>query len=232
MAPPAAVEPLARPRTIAAIVRLVEKALERPTLVRRAIFLEAGIITYNLAEGVISIAAGVLAGSIALVGFGLDSAIEVSASVVVMYHLMRSREEERPHWESRIAGFVGITLLALAAYVALRASFDLITQSEPSESWLGIGITALSLVVMPVVSMGQRSLARRINSNALMADSRETLACTYLSATALAGLTLNALFGWWWADPVASLAMALLIAREGREVFANRELLCVDRRLA
>jgi divalent metal cation (Fe/Co/Zn/Cd) transporter len=206
----------------------VHVVIERAALVRRAIFLEAGIITYNVAEGVVSIAAGLLAGSVALVGFGLDSAIEVSASVVVMYHLMHSRHEERPQWESRIAGFVGMTLLALAAYVALRSSFDLLTHSEPRESWLGIGVTALSLIVMPLVSMAQRNLARRINSNALMADSRETLACTYLSATALTGLALNAVFGWWWADPVTSLAMAVFIAREGREVFVSRELLCVD----
>ena len=109
--------------------------------------LESAIITYNLAEGVVSIVAGLLAGSVVLVGFGLDSAIEVSAAVAVVFHLTRSRKEEQPEWERRVAVFVGLTLLLLAAYVAGRAIYSLATQSEPAESWLGIGITATSLVV-------------------------------------------------------------------------------------
>jgi divalent metal cation (Fe/Co/Zn/Cd) transporter len=203
-------------------------AAERPTLVRRAILLESAIITYNLAEGVISVIAGLLAGSVVLVGFGLDSAIEVSAAVVVVFHLSRSREEEQPQWERRVAVFVGLTLLVLAAYVTGRAVFSLVTRSEPAESWLGIAITGMSLVVMPLVSGMQRRLAERINSLALAADAKETLVCTYLSATALAGLALNALFGWWWADPIASLVMVYFIVREGWEIFTTRELICID----
>lgn len=200
----------------------------RPALVRRAILLETAIITYNIAEGFISVIAGLLAGSIALVGFGLDSAIEVSAAVVVLFHLRRSREEEQPHWERRVALFVGLTLLALAVYVTGRAVFSLATRTEPAESWLGIGITGASLVIMPLVSGLQRQYADRINSLALAADAKETLVCTYLSGTALAGLALNAVFGWWWADPVASLVMVFFIVREGWEIYTTRELTCID----
>jgi divalent metal cation (Fe/Co/Zn/Cd) transporter len=201
---------------------------ERPPLVRRAILLQVTLISYNLAEGVIAVIAGLLAGSVALVGFGLDSAIEVSAAVVVLFHLSNSRDEESPEWERRVALFVGLTLLVLAAYVGGRAVYSLATQSEPSESWLGIGVTATSLVVMPFVSRAQRRLAGRINCLALAADAKETLVCTYLSAAALSGLTLNALLGWWWADPVASLIMVYVIVREGWAVFTTRELLDID----
>lgn len=200
----------------------------RPALVRRAILLESAIISYNVVEGVLSVIAGLIAGSVVLVGFGLDSAIEVSAAVVVLFHLSRSRDEESPLWERRVAVFVGLTLLVLAAYVTGRAIYSLATQSEPSESWLGVGITGASLVVMPFVSMWQRRYAERINSLALAADAKETLVCTYLSAVALAGLAMNALLGWWWADPVASLVMVLFIVREGWEVFTTRELVCID----
>jgi divalent metal cation (Fe/Co/Zn/Cd) transporter len=189
----------------------------RPALVRRAILLESAVISYNVVEGVLSVIAGLIAGSVVLVGFGLDSAIEVSAAVVVLFHLSRSRDEESPLWERRVAVFVGLTLLVLAAYVTGRAIYSLATQSEPSESWLGVGITGASLVVMPFVSMWQRRYAERINSLALAADAKETLVCTYLSAVALAGLGINALFGWWWADPVASLVMCCsLFARDGK----------------
>ena len=203
-------------------------ASARAPLVRRAIILESAIITYNLAEGVLAVAAGWIAGSVVLVGFGLDSAIEVSAAVVVLFHLTRSRETEQPAWERRVAVFVGLTLLLLAAYVAGRSVYSLATASKPAESWLGIGITGASLIVMPFVSRMQSRLALRINSLALAADAKETLVCTYLSATALAGLGLNALFGWWWADPVASLVMVYFIVREGWEIFTTRELICVD----
>jgi divalent metal cation (Fe/Co/Zn/Cd) transporter len=190
--------------------------------------LEGSIISYNLAEGVISIVAGIIAGSVVLVGFGVDSAIEVSAALVVLYHLSRSREEERPAWESGVARFVGLTLLTLAMYVTARALFNLVTETRPEESYIGIGVTAVSVVVMPLVSRLQRSYAQRINSMALAADSRETLACTYLSAAALIGLGANALLGWWWADPAAALVVAALVTKEGWEVFTHAELICVD----
>ena len=123
------------------------QAAQRRGLVRRAMGLEALIISYNIFEGVVSIIAGILAGSIALVGFGMDSAIEVSAAVVVLVHLARSGEEVQEEWEGKVAVFVGATLLAVAAYVLVRAIFSLATEARPEESYLGIAITALSLLV-------------------------------------------------------------------------------------
>jgi divalent metal cation (Fe/Co/Zn/Cd) transporter len=190
--------------------------------------LQSAVISYNLLEGVISITAGVLAGSTALVGFGLDSAIEVSASVAVLAHLWRSREEEALEWERRVAVYVGLTLMALAVFVAGRAIYDLATASRPDESYLGIGIAAASLVIMPLVSRYEHSLSHQINSRALEAESRETLVCSYLSATLLLGLGAHTLLDWWWADPVAALVMVVFIAREGYEAFTRRELCCLD----
>lgn len=200
----------------------------RPALVRRALFLEVGVIGYNLLEGVIAVTAGLIAGSVALVGFGLDSAIEVSASVAVLGHLWRSRDEEALDWERRVAVFVGLTLMALALYVATRAVYNLATSSEPDASYLGIAIAVASLIIMPLVSRAEHRLSHQINSRALEAESRETLVCTYLSAALLLGLGANALLGWWWADPVAALVMVAVIAREGWEAFTRKELCCID----
>jgi divalent metal cation (Fe/Co/Zn/Cd) transporter len=190
--------------------------------------LEASIIVYNLAEGVISVIAGVIAGSVVLVGFGLDSAIEVSAALVVVWHLSRSGEEEQPRWEQRVAQFVGLTLLVVAAYVLGRSVYNLATESKPEESYVGIAVSMVSLVVMPSVSRLQHGYALKINSLALEADSRETLVCTFLSAATLLGLGANALLGWWWSDPLAGLVLVFLIAREGWEIFSHKELVCVD----
>jgi divalent metal cation (Fe/Co/Zn/Cd) transporter len=190
--------------------------------------LETLIITYNVLEGVLSVAAGIAAGSVVLIGFGLDSGIEVSAAMVVLWHLSRSGAERQPRWEARVARFVGMTLLVVATYVLARSIYNLATVSKPEESYLGIAITAASVVIMPLVSRLQLRYARRINSIALAADSRETLVCTYLSLAALVGLGANALLGWWWADPVAGLVLVFLIAREGWEIYSHGELLCVD----
>jgi divalent metal cation (Fe/Co/Zn/Cd) transporter len=190
--------------------------------------LQAAVISYNLLEGLISVTAGIIAGSTALVGFGLDSAIEVSASVAVLAHLWRSREDEALDWERRVAVYVALTLMALAVFVAGRAVYDLTTGSEPDESYLGIGIAVASLLIMPVVSRYEHSLSHRINSRALEAESRETLVCSYLSATLLAGLGAHALLGWWWTDPIAALVMVVVIAREGYEAFTRHELCGLD----
>ena len=190
--------------------------------------LEAGVIAYNLLEGVLAIVAGILAGSVALVGFGLDSAIEVSASVAVVTHLWLNRGDEALAWEQRVAMFVGVTLLALAAYVGGQAVYDLVTTSEPEESYLGIGIAAMSLIVMPFVSRMEHRLSHEIGSRSLEAESRETLMCTYLSAALLIGLGANALFGWWWADPIAALVIVGFLLKEGWEALTRRELCCVD----
>jgi divalent metal cation (Fe/Co/Zn/Cd) transporter len=203
-------------------------AVPRPRLVRRAILLEVGVILYNLLEGAVSIVAGVIAGSVALVGFGLDSAIEVSASIAVLAHLWVNRDEEALDWERRVAMYVGVTLLALAAYVGVRAVYNLLTVTEPDESYLGIGIAALSLLIMPLVSRTEHRLSHELGSRSLEAESRETLMCTYLSAALLLGLGANALLGWWWADPVAALVIVAFLLREGWEALTRRELCCVD----
>jgi divalent metal cation (Fe/Co/Zn/Cd) transporter len=200
----------------------------RPTLVRRAIFVEIAVISYNLFEGAISVVAGFIAGSVALVGFGLDSAIEVSASVAVLAHLWRNSDDEGSVWEQRVAVFVGLTLLVLAAYVGGEAIYKLVTGAKPDASYLGIGIATASLIIMPLISRLEHSLSHQINSRALEAESRETLVCSWLSAALLLGLGANALLGWWWADPVAALVMVGFIAREGWEAFTRKELCCVD----
>lgn len=207
---------------------MTASAAVRPRLVRRAILLEIAVILYNLLEGVIAIVAGVLAGSVALIGFGLDSAIEVSASIAVLTHLWLNRGDEALEWERRVAMFVGVTLLALAIYVGGQAIYDLITTSQPEESYLGIGIAALSLIVMPFVSRKEHALSHEIGSRSLEAESRETLMCTYLSAALLLGLGANALFGWWWADPIAALVIVGFLIKEGWEALTRRELCCID----
>jgi divalent metal cation (Fe/Co/Zn/Cd) transporter len=190
--------------------------------------LEVAVILYNVLEGAVSIVAGVLAGSVALIGFGLDSAIEVSASIAVLSHLWLNRDDEALEWERRVAMFVGVTLLLLAIYVGAQAVYDLVAASEPEESYLGIGIAAVSLVVMPFVSRKEHSLSHEIGSRSLEAESRETLMCTYLSAALLLGLGANALFGWWWADPIAALVIVGFLVKEGWEALTRRELCCVD----
>jgi divalent metal cation (Fe/Co/Zn/Cd) transporter len=196
--------------------------------VRRAIGVEIAVIAYNLLEGVIAVVAGLIAGSVALVGFGADSAIEVSASAAVLVHLWRNYEEEGSPWERRVAIFVGLTMLALAIYVGVRAVLNLVNETKPEESYLGIGIAIASLIVMPLVSRYEHQLSHQIGSRALEAESRETLVCSWLSAALLFGLGANALLGWWWADSVAALVMVAFIAREGWEAFTRKELCCID----
>jgi divalent metal cation (Fe/Co/Zn/Cd) transporter len=197
-------------------------------LERRANLMVAASLAYNGIEGVAAVLAGVIAGSAALLGFGLDSAIEVSASAVVLVHLLQRNGQEESPWEQRVAVFVGVTLLALGAYVAYEAVSDLATGSKPDASYFGIALAVLSLLIMPLLSRAKHDLAHRINSRALEAESRETLVCSYLSAALLLGLGLNALLGWWWADPVAALAIVCVLAREGWEAITRRELCCID----
>jgi divalent metal cation (Fe/Co/Zn/Cd) transporter len=207
---------------------VAQAGVDMRRLEQRGIALEIFGIVYNMLEGALSIGAGILAGSIALVGFGADSAVEVSASVVVLVHLLSRSGDRQPDWERRLAVFVGLTMFALAAYVAGQAIYDLWTRSEPEESFAGIGIAVASLIVMPLLSRWKHDIAHRINSRALEAESRETLVCTYLSAALLFGLGANAFLGWWWADPAVALVMVAFIVREGWEAVSRRELCCVD----
>jgi divalent metal cation (Fe/Co/Zn/Cd) transporter len=190
---------------------------ERVALVRRGRRLEYLTVGWNLLEAAVSVAAGVAAGSVALVGFGVDSLVETSSGLVLLWRLHAGERDEarREQSERRALRLVGLCFLALAAYVLYEAASSLVGREPPEASVAGIVIAALSLVVMPLVARAKRRVAARIQSRALAADSRQTDLCAYLSAVLLGGLALNALFGWWWADPVAALVMVPLIAREG-----------------
>lgn len=193
----------------------LNEASGRAASVRRGRDLEYLTIGWNVLEAVVSIGAGVLAGSIALVGFGVDSVIESTSGAVLLWRL---RDGERGEQRERLAlRLVGISFLLLAAYVAFDAAKSLIVREPPEASYTGIGIAALSLVVMPILARAKRRVAVQLNSRAMKADSRQTDLCAYLSAILLGGLLLNALFGWWWADPVAALIMLPIIVKEGIE---------------
>jgi divalent metal cation (Fe/Co/Zn/Cd) transporter len=183
---------------------------ERAFWQRRGRNLEYLTIGWNSLEAVVAIGAGLLAGSIALVGFGVDSVIETSSGAILLWRLFSGEHRER-----LALRLVGISFIALAIYVVIDAVKSLITREPPQASYAGIAIAALSLVVMPLLARAKRGVASKLNSRAMQADSRQTDICAYLSAILLGGLILNALLGWWWADPVAALVMVPIIAREG-----------------
>lgn len=180
--------------------------------------LEYVTVVWNSLEALASIVAGVFAGSIALIGFGLDSVIETSSGAAMLWRLRHRHERDSTSREraERIAlRIIGLSFLALALYVAIDAAQSLWSRETPHESIPGIVIAAVSLIVMPVLARAKRGVANTLKSNALHADSRQTDLCAYLSAILLGGLVLNAVLGWWWADPVAGLVMVPIIAREG-----------------
>jgi divalent metal cation (Fe/Co/Zn/Cd) transporter len=194
----------------------------RHTLVRRALLLNYLTLAYNALEAVASLVAGVMAGSVALVGFGVDSVIEVTASVAAQWRLRSDAEHTRARAERRALFIIGWCFIALATYVAYDAVATLWLARRPEASMLGIAVTALSVVIMPILAQRKRRIARQLGSGALSAEATQTSLCAYLSAIVLAGLALNALAGWWWADPVAALAMVPIIAREGIEGVQGR----------
>ena len=185
---------------------------------RRGLLLNYATIGYNVLEAVVSIGAGVLAGSVALVGFGFDSAIEVSAAIAAWWRLRADVEVARRERVERVTvRVIAMSFLALAAYVVYDSGRALLEREAPERSVAGLVILALSVVVMPVLARAKRRVARRLSSRTLEGDARQTSLCAYLSLIALAGVALNAALGWWWADPVAALAMVPIIAREGVE---------------
>ncbi|WP_354501276.1 cation transporter [Mycetocola sp. 2940] len=188
----------------------------RRLLVRRIRFIVAGTILYNLVEGIVAIAAGSAASSAALVGFGLDSTIEVVSAAAVAWQFTR-RDPER--WETPTLRVIGIAFFALAAYVTISSVFALAGQVEVEHSTVGIVLTAVSVAVMPFLSYAERRAGRELGSETAVADSKQTLLCAYLSAAVLAGLLLNSLLGWWWADPIAGLIIAAFAIREGIEAW-------------
>jgi divalent metal cation (Fe/Co/Zn/Cd) transporter len=192
-------------------------------LVRRALRLEWLTIGWNSLEAVIAAVAGVLSGSIALLGFGLDSVIEVSSGVALVWRLSQDGDAgRRERLEEVTLKIVGVSFLALAAYVAYESIGSLWRRDLPEASYAGIALAALSLVVMPVLARAKRRIAGAIGSRALEADSRQTDLCAYLSAILLGGLILNAVWGIWWADPAAALLMTPIIANEGLKAFSGR----------
>ena len=198
-------------------------ALARAGLVRRGLRLGYFTVIYNSLEGLIALGAGVLAGSVALIGFGADSLIEVTAGVAALWRLGRDIDPvQREHAERLTLRIVGFCFLALAVYVVWDSVAALIGQDEPRESVTGIALAAVSLVVMPLLARAKRNVALAMRSGALVAEAKQTALCTWLSAILLGGLLLNALFGWWWADPVAALAMVPIIAREGWDGMQGR----------
>ncbi|MFY9225177.1 MAG: cation transporter [Blastocatellia bacterium] len=191
-----------------------KEALKREEALKRGRMLEYITIGYNSLEGLVAVGSGLLAGSIALVGFGFDSAIEVTSGVILLWRLSVSlaRQQEAETLSIRL---VGVSFLALAAYVLYDAISLIVERKAPEESIVGIILAVLSLLIMPILARAKRSVAKTINSQALVADAKQTELCTYLSAILLLGLLLNALFGWWWADPLAALIMTPIIISEG-----------------
>lgn len=202
--------------------------IERTALIKRGRYLEYFTIGYNSLEGLIALGAGVVASSIALVGFGFDSLIEVTSGAVLLWRLYADVDEARRERVEAISlRVVGICFIVLALYVTQDSVWSLLKREAPDESLVGIILAAVSLVIMPLLVRAKRKVARGINSGALMADSKQTELCTYLSAILLGGLLLNAVLGWWWADPVAALIMVPIITKEGIEALRG-ETCCDD----
>jgi divalent metal cation (Fe/Co/Zn/Cd) transporter len=178
--------------------------------------LEYFTIGWHVLEGVISTAAGIAAGSLSLVGFGVDSLIELGSGSVMLWRMHRDHHaEHRARYEQIALYAIGCSFILLALYLLLEAMEDILHKQAPETSIPGIVIAALSLIVMPMLSRAKKRVAVHLSSRAMKADAKQADFCTYLSAILLTGLLLNSLFGWWWADPVAAVIMALIIGNEG-----------------
>jgi divalent metal cation (Fe/Co/Zn/Cd) transporter len=188
----------------------------RHTLQRRITWIVTATIAYNLIEAVVAITAGTVASSAALIGFGLDSTIEVLSAAAVAWQFTR-RDPER--WEKGTLRVIAVAFFTLAAYVTATSVLALVGRIDVQHSTIGIVLTALSVIIMPFLSLAERRAGRELGSATAVADSRQTLLCTYLSAAVLIGLVLNSLLGWWWADAVAGLVIAAFAIREGAEAW-------------
>lgn len=191
-------------------------AARRALLARRIRLFVAATITYNVIEAVVALTAGVQASSSALIGFGLDSVIEVSSALAVAWQFAGRDPEARERVALKV---IAVSFFALAAFVTVDATRTLLGPSEAEHSPVGLVLAALSLLIMPVLSYAQRRAGRELGSVSAVADSKQTLLCTYLSAVVLLGLALNSLFGWAWADPIAALVIAVVAVTEGREAW-------------
>ena len=189
----------------------------RAELIKRGRLLEYFTIGWNLLEGAVAVGAGIIAGSPSLVGFGFDSFIESTSGVALLWRLRVDDEETRERREQIALRLVGASFLLLAAYISYDSITTLIWRESPETSYIGIALLVISLIVMPILARNKRHVAKQIKSRALEADSKQTDLCVYLSAISLGGLGLNALFGWWWSDPIAALIMIPIIVNEGIE---------------
>lgn len=204
-------------------------ATERQHVVRRGQWLTWATLLYNSLEAVLSVGAGVVAGSVALVGFGIDSVIELTASGAGLWRLHADINPlTRARTERQTVRLIGLGFLALALYVTYDAGDTLLARHAPHQSVLGIVIAAASLIVMPVLARAKRRVAFKLASGALVAEAKQTQICAYLSAILLVGLALNATVDWWWADPAAALAMVPLIGWEGLRALRGRTVCCDD----
>ncbi|MGW0551536.1 cation transporter [Streptomyces altiplanensis] len=194
----------------------------RDVLTKRIRLLVAATITYNVIEAVVAITAGTIASSTALIGFGLDSVIEVSSAAAVAWQFSAADHATREAREQRTLRIIAVSFFALAAFVGIDAVRALAGTGEAERSVPGIVIAALSLAVMPFLSAAQRRAGRELGSASAVADSKQTLLCTYLSAVLLVGLVLNATLGWSWADPVAALVIAAIAVKEGRDAWQGK----------
>ena len=197
----------------------------RRVLHRRAVWLEYVTIGWNVIEAVVAIGAGIIAGSVALVGFGVDSAVEVISAVGLLWRLRTAGPDatvaEESAAERRALYIVAATFVLLAAYITFEAGTALLNQEEPDRSTVGLVLSVLSLVIMPVLAWAKQRTGRQMGSRALVADAAETWVCSYLSLVLLAGVGLHALLGWWWADPVGALAMLPVILWQGWETLGE-----------
>jgi divalent metal cation (Fe/Co/Zn/Cd) transporter len=207
----------------------VPHAEAAPGLHRRAVQLEQFSIGWMLIEAGVAITAGVIAGSLALTSFGFDSVIELASAVLVLGRLRAEQRGGRANEqaERRVLRIIAVTFFALAAYVLIGSVIELVTRAHPEQSPVGIGLTVSSLLVMPLLGWRKRRVGSALRNPLVLADAAETMLCATLAATTLIGLVLFAAFGWWWADPVAALAVAWFAVREGREAW-HGELACDD----
>jgi divalent metal cation (Fe/Co/Zn/Cd) transporter len=193
-------------------------AATRPALVKRGLRLNYITIAYNTLEALVSLAAGLVAGSVALIGFGVDSAIEVTASIAAQWRLRSDLDPERRERVERATyRVIGGSFLVLAAYITVESVTTLWQREAPEPSIVGLIILVMSVLVMPILAGAKRRVAHLLASRALEADAMQTSICAYLSVIALVGVALNTFLGWWWADPLAALAMVPIILREGLE---------------
>ena len=195
---------------------MVEVALNRKAAAERGKRLEHFTIAWNSLEGLVVLIAGALAGSISLVGFGIDSFIEVTSGATLLWRMTVDAEEQTRERNEKISlRIVGTCFLALSAYIAYESVADLISTKAPEHSIPGIILGCVSLIVMPILSRAKKRVGKELSSAAMNADAKQTDFCVYLSAILLAGLLLNAALGWWWADPAAALIMVPVVAKEG-----------------